>query len=168
MNLGLSGLAAAAALTMTACATPAAPAVVITDLSSEELPANVRALAEGAAAGFVVSEAQKKVREGRIYYDVEGSLPDGSEIEFDILLTAQGPAIVEIQRDMPWADVPASVRAAAEAAAPGMLPARVIESRQPDGAVIYELFALGAPADPAMEVSLMDGVAAVLAERWPH
>ena len=108
------------------------------------------------------------MRDGRIYYDVEGSLLDGSEIEFDILLTEQGPEIVEIQRDMPWADVPASVRAAAEAAAPGMLPARVIESRQPDGAVIYELFAPGAPADPAMEVSLIGGVAAVLAERWPH
>jgi hypothetical protein len=168
MNLGLSGLAAAAALTMAACATPAAPAVVITDLSPEELPANVRALAEGAAAGFVVSEAQKKVRDGRTYYDVEGRLPDGSEIEFDILMTAQGPEIVEIQRDMPWADVPARVRAAAEASAPGILPARVIESRQPDGAVIYELFAPGAPADPAMEVSLIGGVAAVLAERWPH
>ncbi|MBA4339722.1 MAG: hypothetical protein C0421_12855 [Hyphomonas sp.] len=153
---------------MTACATPAAPAVVITDLSSDDLPGNVRALAEGAAEGFLVSEAQKKVREGRIYYDVEGSLPDGSEIEFDILMTVQGPEIVEIQRDMPWAEVPASVRAAAEASAPGMLPARVIESRQPDGAVIYELFAPGAPADPAMEVSLMGGAAAVLAERWPH
>mgnify|MGYP000153282304 CR=1 FL=1 len=46
---------------------------------------------------------------------------------------------------------------------------RVIESKQAeDGSVIYELFADGQPADPAMEVRVLDGEAEVLAERWPH
>jgi hypothetical protein len=44
----------------------------------------------------------------------------------------------------------------------------VIESRQTDGTVIYELFADGAPAMPALEVALRDGQAKVLAEVWPH
>lgn len=159
---------AALATSLAACASAPSAGVDITDLTAAEIPADVQALAESAAAGFVVSEAQRKVRDGRTYYDVEGELPDGSEIEFDILMTAAGPEVVEIQRDLDWADVPAAARAAAEAAAPGLVPARIIESRQTDGAVIYELFAPGAPADPAMEVSLVDGAATVLDERWPH
>lgn len=160
---------AALAASLAACATPPSAGVEITDLPTAELPSDVHALAQSAAAGFVVSEAQRKVRDGRTYYDVEGELPDGSEIEFDILMTAKGPEIVEIQRDLAWSDVPAAARAAAEAAAPGLVPARIIESRQTDGAVIYELFAPGAPADPAMEVSIgLEGGVAVLEERWPH
>lgn len=168
MKRNMIGLAAVLAAGIAACATPAPPGVEITDLSADELPGDVRALAENAAPGFAVSEAQKKVRDGRTYYDVEGTLPDGSEIEFDILMSDTGPEIVEIQRDMEWADVPAEARAAAEAAAPGLVPVRIIESRQTDGTVIYELFAEGQPADPSMEVSFRDGVAAVLDERWPH
>jgi hypothetical protein len=143
--------------------------VEITEISQADLPADVRALAEGTAEGFVVTEVLKKVRGGRTYYDVEGKLPDGSEIEFDILMTDAGPEIVEIQRDLEWADVPEAVRAAAEAAERGAMPVRVIESTQTDGVIIYELFAPGAPTDPAMEVSLSpEGEVAVLAERWPH
>lgn len=160
---------------VTACGDPAAPAAEvapeaeITEIAPADLPADVRALAESAAEGFVISEALRKVRDGRTYYDVEGDLPDGSEIEFDILMTDAGPEIVEIQRDLDWADVPDAVRAAAEAAAPGVSPARVIESTQTDGVIIYELFAPGAPADPAMEVSLSpQGDVSVLTERWPH
>lgn len=156
------------AASLAACATSPSTEVEITELSAAELPADVRSLAEAAASGFVVNEAQRKVRDGRTYYDVEGELPDGSEIEFDILVTPVGPEIVEIQRDVAWTDVPVAARSAAEAAAPGLMPARVIESRQTDGTVIYELYAPGAPADPAMEVSLIDGAAAVLDERWPH
>ncbi len=165
MKRSLSGLTSVLALALAACTNQAAPGAVITDLTADELPADVRALAEGSAAGFEIGEAQKKVRDGRTYYDVEGELPDGSELEFDILMTEDGPEIVEIQRDLDWADVPDAVRAAA----PGVVPARVIESTQTDGMIIYELFAPGAPADPAMEISLdTDGAVAVLEERWPH
>lgn len=164
----LEGLGLAAVLAACTPAETAAPAVEITVLTAEETPADVRALAEGTRPGFVIEEVQKKVRDGRTYFDVEGELPDGSEIEFDILMTEAGPEIVEIQRDLDWAAVPEEVRAAAEASRAGLAPERVIESVQTDGAVIYELFAPGEPADPAMEVSFVDGTAAVLKERWPH
>jgi hypothetical protein len=160
--------AALAASVLAGCATPAASGAVITDLAVDETPAEVRALAEGAAEGFVISGVQKKVRDGRTYYDVEGGLPDGSELEFDILITAAGPEIVETQRDLDWSAVPEAVRAAAESAEPGLLPARVIESTQTDGTIIFEVFAPGAPADPAMEISLAGGLARLLSERWPH
>lgn len=165
MRLKLAGTVSALLGMAAACA---APGVVITGVPVDETPADVRALAEGAAAGFVIGEVQKKVREGRTYYDVEGQLPDGSELEFDILMTEAGPEIVETQRDLAWADVPAEVQAAAEASAPGLVPARVIESTQADGLVIYELFAPGEPADPSMELSLGDDGAKVLDARWPH
>ena len=152
-------------LMLAACTPAPAADVEITDLAADELPADVRALAESAAEGFALGEAQKKVRDGRTYFDVEGMLPDGSEIEFDILMGENGPEIVETQRDLDWGEVPEAVRAAV----PGVEPARVIESTQTDGMVIYELFAPGAPADPAIEVSLSPGGAvAVLEERWPH
>lgn len=168
MNRKFATLAALAAGALAACATPRTTGVVITNIAVEETPADVRALAESAVEGFVIAEVQKKVRDGRTYYDVEGELPDGSDLEFDILMTAAGPEIVETQRDLDWSAVPAAVRAAAEAAAPGLSPVRVIESTQTDGTVIFELFAPGAPSDPAMEVSWAGGVATVLEERWPH
>jgi hypothetical protein len=154
-----------AAATLAGCAVTGASDVRITDLEPGDVPEKVRALAEGAAQGFRISGAQKKERGGRTYFDVEGNLPDGSELEFDILLTSAGPEIVETQRDIAWADAPDAVRTAA----PEVSPARVIESTQADGTVIYELFAPGMPSDPAIEVALdRQGVARVLQERWPH
>ena len=44
-----------------------------------------------------------------------------------------------MQRDIAWADAPAPVRAAAGGAADAFTPARVIESTQEDGTIIYEL-----------------------------
>lgn len=168
MERKLAAWAGMAAGTLAGCATPAETGVVITRLAAEDTPADVRALAEGAAKGFTISEVQKKVRDGRTYYDVEGQLPDGSELEFDILMTAAGPEIVETQRDLDWSAVPEAVRTAAEAVAPGLSPVRVIESTQTDGTIIFEFFAPGAPSDPAMEVSWTGGSARVLSERWPH
>ena len=147
------------------CASTGAADVHSTDLMPEEVPAEVRILAAGAAEGFRISGAQKKVRDGRTYFDVEGELPDGRDLEFDILVTPAGPEIVETQRDIAWADAPELVRTAA----PGVVPARVIESTQTDGTVIFELFAPGLPADPSIEVLLgTDGKVRVLQERWPH
>lgn len=155
-------IALATALTLLAagCATPSATSIV---------PDDVRAAALAVRPGMTITEAELKEREGRRYYDVEGTMPDGAEIELDMLETPQGWQVVEIQRDIVWADAPDSVRAAAAAKRPGFVPVRVIESAQADGsAVIYELFAEGQPATPALEVIVKDGQASVLTEAWPH
>ncbi|HVI32549.1 hypothetical protein [Phenylobacterium sp.] len=128
------------------------------------VPADVAAAVKKAMPQMTISEAELKARDGRRYYDVEGRLPDGSEIELDMLQTPQGWEVVEIQRDIAWASAPAPVRAAAGRAEP----VRVIESRQTDGTVIYELFAQGQPKDPALEVRWRDGKAELLTSRWPH
>ncbi len=142
-------------------------AVEITDLAAADIPADIVNLVTIASPGLQIGEAQKKVRDGRTYFDVEGETAEGEEIEFDVLMTENGPEIVEIQRDLNWSDVPA-VASQAALEVGDVNPVRVIESKQPDGSIIYELFAEGQPGDPAMEVRVEDGVAEVLAERWPH
>jgi hypothetical protein len=145
-----------------------APHTEITQVAAADLPAEVVAVVKAAQPSVVIKEAELKVREGRRYYDVEGELPGGQEIEFDLLQGPSGWTVVEIQRDIPWADAPQPVREAAEGAVKSVNPVRVIESRQTDGVVIYELFAAGQPATPSLEVKWANGQASVLAEVWPH
>ena len=147
---------------------PVAPTTQITPTAASDIPPEVVAVVQAARPGFQVAEAELKEREGRRYYDVEGTL-NGAEIEFDLLETPQGWTVVEIQRDIAWSDAPAAVRAAAETARAGLTPVRVIESTQAaDGAVIYELFADGKPDVPSLEVRQKDGKVDVLKEVWPH
>ena len=145
-----------------------APAAAVTPTAAGDLPEAVRAAVLAARPGMTIAAAELKEREGRRYYDVEGSI-DGADIELDLLETPQGWRVVEIQRDLAWTAVPAEVRAAAETARAGFVPVRIIESVQAEGgAVIYELFADGQPAAPALEVKVQDGQTEVLREVWPH
>lgn len=154
MLIALAGLAG--------CTTAPNPATV------SPLPDDVLAVITAERPGFVYDEHERKDRDGRTYYDVEGTNGDGAEIEFDVLMTDRGPRIVEIQRDLDWSDVPAEVRAMALEASGGAEPVRIIESVQTDGAVIYELFADGQPSDPAFEVRVLGGEVELLTERWIH
>jgi hypothetical protein len=145
-----------------------APKTDITPTAAADVPPAVQAAVQAARPGFVIEEAELKEREGRRYYDVEGAL-NGAELELDLLETPQGWTVVEIQRDLPWAEVPQSVHTATNAARADFTPVRIIESTQSgDGAVIYELFADGQPATPALEVRVKDGGTEVLKEVWPH
>jgi len=158
------GYALFAAIVSLGCAAPASAQVA----TPAGLPPEVVAQVRAAAPDMKITDAELKEREGRRYYDVEGVLPNGQEIELDLLQTPAGWTVVEIQRDIAWSEAPASAREVAAAAWKGPPPARVIESRQTDGAIIYELFAPDRPATPAMEVMLKNGAAKVLTETWPH
>ncbi|TCS14511.1 PepSY domain-containing protein [Caulobacter sp. BK020] len=161
----------APALALALIAGPAlaqAPETKITPVEATDLPPAVVAAVTKAAPGLKIKEAELKVRENRRYYDVEGTLPDGAEIEFDLLEAGGRWKIVETQRDIAWTATPQPVRDAAVKAAPKVAPVRVIESTQADGEVIYELFAEGQPTAPALEVSWKGGGAKVLTQAWPH
>ena len=147
---------------------PPGPATNASAVTADALPAPLRELAERTVPGMTIDEAERKEREGRVYYDIEGRRPDGSEVELDVLQEGEGFRVVEIQRDIDWADAPDAARRAASAAPASFAPERVIESTQTDGSVIYELFAPGRSDEPAMEVRLKDGKAEVLRERWEH
>jgi hypothetical protein len=144
------------------------PKTKVTEVAVKDIPAAVVSVVKAAAPTMTIKEAELKDRADRRYYDVEGVMPDGSEIEFDLLEKNGGWQIVETQRDIAWASAPKLVRDAAAASGKAITPARVIESKQADGMVIYELFAAGTPDEPSMEVSLKNGKAKVLAEVWPH
>lgn len=139
-----------------------------TEVAVSDLPPDLLIVVTKAVPGIQVAGAERKERDGRVYYDVEGKRADGTEVELDLLKEGTGYSVVEIQRDIPWAEAPASARSAAAASGKSFEPVRVIESTQTDGSVIYELFAQGAPAKPSMEVRVVDGKAEVLKEEWKH
>jgi hypothetical protein len=147
---------------------PPGPVTNASAIAGDALPAELRALAERTVPEMTIVEAERKEREGRVYYDIEGKRPDGSEVELDVLQEGNGFRVVEIQRDIAWDQAPEAVIAAARTAPGAFAPERVIESTQTDGTVIYELFAAGRTAEPAMEVRVNDGKAAVLETRWAH
>lgn len=168
MATGVIALAACTPAETEKTDAPAAPATTITPTAVADLPEPVRAAVLATRPGMVISEAELKERDGRRYYDVEGTL-NGAEIELDLLETPQGWQVVEIQRDIPWSEAPVIVSGAVQGQRTGFIPVRVIESTQADdGSVIYELFADGQPAMPAVEVRVLNGRAEILKEAWPH
>ena len=135
------------------------PAATIDDVAAADLPPAVRSAVLARVPGMKIAEAERKERGGKIFYDVEGTRPDGSEVELDLIEEAGAWRVVEMQRDIAWADAPAPVRAVAAVAADAFTPARVIESTQNDGTIVYELFAPGKADEPAAEVNWKDGKA---------
>src|SRR3712207_1869670 len=77
-----------------------------------DVPEPVLAAARAAQPQMTVKAAEAEVRDGRNYYDVGGTLPDGSEIELDMLREGTGWKVVETQRDIAFAAAPEPVRAA--------------------------------------------------------
>ncbi|MGV1684707.1 hypothetical protein [Sphingopyxis sp. NJF-3] len=144
---------------------PAGSAAKIETVAAADLPAGVREAALARVPGLTIAGAERKQRDGMIFYDVEGTRPDGSEVELDLLEEKGRFTVVEVQRDIAWAEAPPAVIAAAKAAPDAFEPVRVIESTQEDGTVIYELFAAGRPDEPAAEIDWKDGKAALRRER---
>ena len=141
------------------------------DVPLGEVPREVLAAAASAQPGFVPGEAEAETRDGRRYFDLGGTMPDGSEIEFDVVEQDGRWRVVEIQRDIPFDAVPPAVRQASAAHDSSLRPTRVIESRQVDGALtIYELFApaAGNPQGRKVEIKWDGRKAEVLAREWAH
>ncbi|WP_206436065.1 hypothetical protein [Altericroceibacterium xinjiangense] len=138
-----------------------------TDIPFGEVPAGVLAAALDARPGFTVAEAEAEVRDGRRYFDIGGTLPDGTEVEFDIMQDGRRWRVVETQRDIAFAAAPEPVRAAYSFS---FAPTRVIESTQADGLVIYELFgtAAGSSEEQKVEIKWDGHRAEVLTHEWAH
>jgi putative hemolysin len=164
--------ALALALAAAACSSPApetaAPAseTASPQAAAPAVPADIAAIVSAAAPGISITGGE--LNNSKTEYEVTGTMPNGDEVEFDLVQANGTWSVLEIQRDVPWSSVPEPVRAAANAAQKGFEPVRVIESKEPkDGAVIYELFAAPAqgqdgPGGPAMEVRWHEGKAAVV------
>lgn len=149
------------ALAATACSPPASETTQPEGAASP-VPADIAAVAAAAAPGIAITGGERSG--GDDDYEVTGILPDGEEIELDMVQSDGAWSVLEIQRDVAWSSVPEPVRAAAAAAPESFEPVRVIESTQAaDGSVVYELFRAdeeGRPTGgPAMEVRWYQGSA---------
>lgn len=139
-----------------------------------DVPPDVIAAAMAIRPAMDVSEAEYETRDGREYYDVGGTLADGSEVELDMTRVDGAWTVVEIQRDIDADALPAPVAAELASAVPGWSATRIIESEQVEsdqgeGTVIYEFFGLDATGGSIKhEVRWADGKAELLKEEWVH
>lgn len=162
VQYALTALALAAA----ACSPPASETTP-PQAAASAVPAEIAAVVSVATPGITITNGE--LNAGNNEYEVAGTMPNGDEIELDLVQSNGAWTVLEIQRDVAWSSVPEPVRAAATAAPNSFEPVRVIESKQAgDGWVIFELFSAedqdGSPAGgPAMEVRWHDEKAAVIA-----
>lgn len=131
------------------------------DVALAQVPPEVLAAATASQPGFVPAEAEAETRDGRNYFDVGGKAADGSEVEFDIMQEGTQWRVVETQRDIQLAAAPEAVRKAAGTFRAG----RVIESRQADGLVIYELYD---DRQRKLEIKWDGKSAEALTKEWAH
>jgi len=142
-----------------------------TQVQLKDVPEDVKNVVMSMSPKFEMVEVLKKQRDGRTYFDVEGELPSGKEIEFDVLMTDDGPKVVEVQRDITWKAVPRGAkRVVRKANTDKDKIVRVIESKQADtGTIIYEIFIEGHPEKPRFEVSVAGNLPAELLDTpWKH
>ena len=128
------------------------------------MPETVRATA-AAAPGVTITSGELST--GGDQYEVTGTLPNGDEIEIDMVQSNGEWTVLEVQRDIAWSSVPETVRATAGAAPGSFEPVRVIESTQTvDGSVVYELFRASQGGNPSggpdMEVRWHEGSAEMI------
>ena len=144
------------ALATLACSPPA----------PETTQSDIAAAALIAAPGVTITGGE--LNAGGDQYEVTGTLPNGYEIEIDMVRSNGVWTVVEIQRDIVWSSVPEPVRATAVAALDSFEPIRVIESTQAvDGSIVYELFRatedrILSGGGPDMEVRWHEGSAEVI------
>ncbi|HLU05161.1 MAG TPA: hypothetical protein VKZ91_01285 [Woeseiaceae bacterium] len=137
--------------------------------SLEAVPAEVLQAAQAVRPEMQLLAAEHEVREGRDYYDIAGKMPDGAEVELDMTTVDGRWAVVEIQRDIEMAQVPAQVRQALTDAHQNWVPHRIIESDQDNGVVIYEFFGAGPGAEEMKaEVKWEANQAELLKDEWVH
>jgi hypothetical protein len=135
----------------------------------DALPPEVLAAARAARPELTITQAEHELRDGKDYYDVGGTMPDGSELELDMTRVDGEWMVVEFQRDIEFDVAPDAVRSALDGHAPDWRPERIIESDQGDGIVIYEFFGDDASGEPVkIEVKWQQGVAEVLRDEWQH
>ncbi|MED5534793.1 MAG: hypothetical protein VX690_03750 [Pseudomonadota bacterium] len=152
------------ALAAVACSPPA-PETTQPEVAASSVLGDVSAAVSAAAPGVTITSGE--LNAGGDQYEVTGTLPNGDEIEVDMVQSNGTWTVIEIQRDVAWSSVPELVRATAVAVPDSFEPVRVIESTQAaDGSVVYELFRATEDGilsgGPDMEVRWHEGSAEVI------
>ncbi len=139
-------------------------------LNLEELPPSALQAIMAIEPNFAMQEAEKESKHGKTYLDVEGHLPNGDEIEFDMLETDGIWQVVEVQRDLTWEQLPGNVASALTSHDSSFIPKRIIESKQHGTPVtVYEFYAVDSDGkESRKEVKVEGGEATVLKKEWQH
>src|SRR3546814_19396489 len=74
------------------------PAAEISTVAAADLPPGIRDAVLARVPGMTIAEAERKERDGKIFYDVEGTRPDGSPVELDLIEEAGAWRVVEMQQ----------------------------------------------------------------------
>ena len=108
------------------------------EVALNDLPAEVRATAEAQVPGGKLTEAELENEDGKKAYSIEAVTADGAKLEIEV--SANGK-LIAVEKEVALADLPAEVRATAEAQAPGgKLTEAELETK--DGKMIYSIDAV--------------------------
>jgi len=136
------------------------------EVALKDVPKSVFEVIKKARPGFKPSEAEKEIKHGNTYFDVEGVDVEGNEIEFDMLLGKDGSwSIAEIQRDLTIEQVPEPVVKIFKSKVVKASPKRIIESDQGNGVTIYEFYTKENGKEHKYEVKLS---VEMLKDEWTH
>jgi len=135
----------------------------------DAVPEEVMAVARAAQPEMNFTQAEHETRNGKDYYDVGGTMPDGSEYELDMTRIDGAWTVVELQRDIGMDLLPAGVADTLSKKVPGWTPNRIIEADQGDGVIVYELFGKTEDGeDTKIEIKWAQGQAELLVDEWVH
>ena len=136
------------------------------DVALDKVPEDVKSVILSANPKFQMQEAQKELKHGNTYYDIEGLDANGNEIEFDMLLEKDGSwSIAEIQRDLVLEQTPEPVVALFKSKVPNVLPKRIIESDQGGGIIVYEFYTVESEQERKYEIKMQ---VELLEKEWKH
>ena len=136
------------------------------DVALDDVPEAVTSVILKANPDFKMQEAQKERKHGNTYFDIEGLDADGNEIEFDMLLDADGSwSIAEIQRDLTLKQLPEPVVTLYNQKIVNVMPKRIIESDQGGGVIIYEFYTKEDDKEKKYEIKL---AVEFLDTEWKH
>lgn len=114
---------------------------------------------------FIAKEAEKEIKHGKHYLDIEGVDALGNEVEFDMLQKGGSWQVVEVQRDLTLEQCPKIVLDVL----PQITPKRIIESDQTTGVVVYEFYTVDANGgEKKYEVKVENNKAELLDKEWQH
>ena len=139
------------------------------ELEISDVPTEVINTINKARPGLTITGAEKELKHGNTYIDVETLDKEGNEIEFDMLLDNGAWKIAEIQRDLAFTDTPDAVQAEFTTKLAKLVPVRIIESDQGDGTIIYEFFTISEKKlESKHEIKFAQGKAQLLKDEWQH
>ena len=131
-----------------------------------DVPAEVKSIIKSAYPKFKMQEAEKEFKHGNTYFDIEGLDENGDDLEFDMLLGKDGIwTIAEIQRDLTEEQCPKGVLMLFREKVKEVAIARIIESDQGGGVVIYEFYTVEKGQEKKYEIKRE---LSFLEKEWTH